>query len=52
LPASFVVKHGIENNEELTHAGGKRGLGQLAEIKSMATTATASSIFDLEKEAL
>src|SRR5713226_1243005 len=30
LPVSFVVKHGIENNEELTHAGGKCGLGMLA----------------------
>ncbi|MBV8894028.1 MAG: hypothetical protein JO266_19010, partial [Acidobacteria bacterium] len=25
LPVSFVVKHGIENNEELAHAGGERG---------------------------
>jgi len=29
LPVSFVVKHGIENNEELAHAGGERGLGVL-----------------------
>ena len=27
---SFVVQHGIENNEELTHAGGQCGLGMLA----------------------
>src|ERR1700738_4836967 len=27
LPVSFVVKHGIENYEELAHAGGKRRLG-------------------------
>jgi hypothetical protein len=30
LPVSFVVKHSIKNNEELTHAGGKRRLGMLA----------------------
>src|SRR5260370_29015318 len=29
LPVSFVVKHGIENNEELAHAGDERGLGVL-----------------------
>src|SRR6266850_2074733 len=27
LPVSFVVKHGIENNEELAHTGDERGLG-------------------------
>ena len=26
---SFVVQHGIENNEELAHAGGERGFGVL-----------------------
>src|SRR5712664_3528054 len=26
-PMSFVVKHGIENNEELAHTGDERGLG-------------------------
>src|SRR6266852_300536 len=26
LPVSFVVKHGIENNEELAHTGDERGL--------------------------
>jgi hypothetical protein len=26
---SFVVKHGIENNEEFAHAGDERGLGVL-----------------------
>src|ERR1700730_5560281 len=29
LPVSFVVKHGIENNEELAHAGDERGLSVL-----------------------
>src|SRR6266436_3916045 len=29
LPMSFVVKHGIENNEELAHTGDERGLGVL-----------------------
>src|SRR6266852_3232719 len=29
LPVSFVVKHGIENNEELAHTGDERGLGVL-----------------------
>jgi hypothetical protein len=29
LPVSFVVQHGIEDNEELAHAGGERGLGVL-----------------------
>src|SRR5271167_2623277 len=27
--SEFVVKHGIENNEELAHAGDERGLGVL-----------------------
>src|SRR5271168_2817523 len=27
LPVSFVMKHGVENDEELPHAGGERGLG-------------------------
>ena len=29
LPASFVVNHGVENNEKLAHAGDERGLGVL-----------------------
>jgi hypothetical protein len=29
LPVSFVVKHGIENNEKLAHAGNECGLGML-----------------------
>src|ERR1700693_4063626 len=29
-PGSFVVEHGVENDEELTHAGDERGLGALA----------------------
>jgi hypothetical protein len=29
LPVSFVVQHGIENHEELAHAGDERGLGVL-----------------------
>src|SRR5580693_5589119 len=29
LPVSFVVKHGIENSEELAHTGDERGLGVL-----------------------
>ena len=29
LPVGFVVKHGIENDKELAHAGGQRGLGML-----------------------
>src|SRR5216683_4252529 len=29
LPMSFVVKHGIENNEELAHTGDEHGLGVL-----------------------
>src|SRR5260370_42546065 len=29
LPMSFVVKHGIENNEELAPTGDERGLGVL-----------------------
>src|SRR5216684_1049577 len=29
LPMRFVVKHGIENNEELAHTGDERGLGVL-----------------------
>src|ERR1700693_6527616 len=28
-PGSFVVEHGVENNEELTHAGDERGFGVL-----------------------
>ena len=27
LPLSLVVKHGVENNEELAHTGDERGLG-------------------------
>ena len=30
LPGSFVVKHGIENNQKLAHAGDERGLGMLS----------------------
>ena len=30
MPGSFVVEHGVENDEELTHAGDERGLGVLA----------------------
>ena len=29
LPVSAVARHGIENNEELAHAGDERGLGVL-----------------------
>jgi hypothetical protein len=28
--SEFVVKHGIENNEELAHTGDERGLGVFA----------------------
>ena len=37
LPVSVVVKHGIENNEELAHGGRERRLGVL-------TVATQSKI--------
>jgi hypothetical protein len=30
LPVYFVVKHGVENNEELAHTGDERELGLLA----------------------
>jgi hypothetical protein len=29
VPVSIVMKHGVEDNEELAHTGGERGLGVL-----------------------